>query len=306
MGRLEKQINVYIGCLLASLGLHLMVHGLPFAGPASGVALLAGTGLVLLFGALRGRRGEWAPARAGWLTTLVVLAGAGGTLYPVFWPNALDGVGLAHAVETTRLWPQVLVCLSGGLVLAKSDAAKRQIQGCANTASVAPYLLFGLALAFGFYALVIHLRATGTPQGSSWLAGTFVADTPIHYLIVAVFFVIFAYIGDALLRLKTAQPLNGSIRTFIRLLIASLPLLGFLGTVVGIMEALSGLPQVFSGDRSVVADLTPALTASLGGISLAFQTTLLGLVASLVTTLALGYVEKAEADAALRAAPGKA
>jgi hypothetical protein len=55
-----------------------------------------------------------------------------------------------------------------------------------------------------------------------------------------------------------------------------LPLLGFIGTVIGISEAIAGLEQSVSSTSSA----TPAaqLTFVLGGLKFAFDTTLIGLV----------------------------
>ncbi|PTW56654.1 MotA/TolQ/ExbB proton channel family protein [Breoghania corrubedonensis] len=296
MSRFDTQINAYVCCLSGFVGIHLLVHGVPLCGATIRFALLAGIGLLLVLGGLwlNSTGGRWGGRK--WLGPVVVLVAAGCSIYPVIWPHAFSGMGLAHAVETTRLWPQALVCLFAGLVLAKKDIATRHAVGRNSSASIAPYVLFGSGLTFAAYALVTRFAIAGDTRGANWLASALLGETPIRYLIVAIFFVIASYIVDALMRVRTGVPLTGAIRKFIRTLIAALPLLGFLGTVVGIMRALAGLPLVFSGDHTVAADLAPALTMSLGGISLAFETTLLGLVASLITTLALGYVEKVEAD----------
>ena len=57
-----------------------------------------------------------------------------------------------------------------------------------------------------------------------------------------------------------------------------LPLLGFAGTVSGIMLALGALPDIFAADTVA----TEPLQDLLGGLATAFETTLLGLAATLV------------------------
>jgi biopolymer transport protein ExbB/TolQ len=88
--------------------------------------------------------------------------------------------------------------------------------------------------------------------------------------------------------------LSRAARRYIRALIVSLPLIGFTGTVIGIMASLEGLPALL---ESVGAQggLSAALSGTLGGLATAFQTTLLGLLASLVASLLLAALERAEA-----------
>lgn len=302
MTRLHNQISIYISCLLVAVGMHVLMHGLPYSDSGLKFGVLAAIGALLFFGAFGFHKSGFRPGEIKWLELAVLLIGTYCVVFPVIWPNATAGTGMARAVEATRLWPQVFVCVFAGLVLAKKDRLNGFQDGALAATSIAPYIYFGLALTFGFYALLIHAGSQGDSGRANWFVRAFLANSPIHYLIVTVFFVIASYIADATLRLRFGTPLTGAIRKFIRMLIGTLPLLGFLGTVAGIMDALSGLPLLFSGGDTVASDLTPALTKSLGGISLAFETTLLGLVASLIATLALGYVEKAEADAVVRVA----
>ncbi|MEM6677603.1 MAG: MotA/TolQ/ExbB proton channel family protein [Pseudomonadota bacterium] len=83
-------------------------------------------------------------------------------------------------------------------------------------------------------------------------------------------------------------------RRFLRNLIASLPLIGFAGTVLGIMAALAALPDVL-GAIGVDGGVAAALSGTLGGLATAFQTTLLGLIGSLTASLLLAALERAEA-----------
>jgi hypothetical protein len=85
--------------------------------------------------------------------------------------------------------------------------------------------------------------------------------------------------------------IRGSARVYLRSLIALVPLLGFVGTIVGLSNSLSDLPSVLSGSGSP-ADVSGAL----GGLALKFQTSLLGLLASLIGGAALALIEKAESE----------
>ncbi|RVU11982.1 MotA/TolQ/ExbB proton channel family protein [Methylobacterium oryzihabitans] len=81
-------------------------------------------------------------------------------------------------------------------------------------------------------------------------------------------------------------------RRFVYGLVALLPLLGFLGTVVGLAAAMAALPLDGAAEGRV------DLTGSLAGLALKFQTTLLGLVASLVASLLLAWLDKSETELA--------
>ena len=81
-------------------------------------------------------------------------------------------------------------------------------------------------------------------------------------------------------------------RRFIRTLLPFLPLLGFLGTVIGLATAIAELPHGLaeSGARSF------DVSGSLAGLAIKFETTLLGLLASMISSLALNLLEKREAE----------
>lgn len=78
-------------------------------------------------------------------------------------------------------------------------------------------------------------------------------------------------------------------RQFIRTLIPFLTLLGFLGTVIGLAGAVSGLPGNLAPGQGGTD-----VSVSLAGLAVKFETTLLGLVATMVTSLLLNLLEKQE------------
>ncbi|GMP12210.1 hypothetical protein TM239_64790 [Bradyrhizobium sp. TM239] len=83
-------------------------------------------------------------------------------------------------------------------------------------------------------------------------------------------------------------------RQFVRSLLPLLPLLGFLGTVIGLASAISDLPHDLNASSGHNIDIS----ASLAGLAVKFETTLLGLIASIVCSLALGLLEKRETELA--------
>jgi biopolymer transport protein ExbB/TolQ len=83
-------------------------------------------------------------------------------------------------------------------------------------------------------------------------------------------------------------------RQFVRALLPLLPLLGFLGTVIGLATAISELPRGLTDGTGHGFDVS----ASLAGLAVKFETTLLGLMASMVASLALNFLEKRETELA--------
>jgi hypothetical protein len=83
-------------------------------------------------------------------------------------------------------------------------------------------------------------------------------------------------------------------RRFIRALLSFLPLLGFLGTVVGLATAIGTLP---TGGGEGAFDVA----GSLAGLAIKFETTLLGLTGSIIAAMALASLEKGEAELAAEA-----
>jgi hypothetical protein len=81
-------------------------------------------------------------------------------------------------------------------------------------------------------------------------------------------------------------------RRFVRTLLPFLPMLGFLGTVIGLATAISELPHGISDATGRSFDVS----ASLAGLAIKFETTLLGLMASMISSLALNLLEKREAE----------
>lgn len=79
-------------------------------------------------------------------------------------------------------------------------------------------------------------------------------------------------------------------RRFVRGLLPFLPMLGFFGTVVGLASAMAALPT--STPEGGVVDIS----GSLSGLAVKFQTTLLGIMASLIASGALAFLDKSEAE----------
>lgn len=171
----------------------------------------------------------------------------------VFW-----GEGSFHAL---RGWPLVLTALACGASSARFEAR--------------PHIawLLGLALWSGaaIFAGLTHPAILAL-----------MTQSPVHLAITL------AFSGALMMILLSfaVDPVPVVSERFVSALSGLLPVLGFTGTVLGIMRALQAMPAIFD-----VSSAKPEqIQEMLGGLALAFETTLLGLVASValaVISLAL-------------------
>ncbi len=80
-------------------------------------------------------------------------------------------------------------------------------------------------------------------------------------------------------------------RRFVRNMLPLLPLLGFMGTVLGLSMSMSELQRGFGGGGQAI-DVSGALT----GLAIKFQTTILGLLGSLIMLPILNMLDKCESE----------
>jgi len=76
-------------------------------------------------------------------------------------------------------------------------------------------------------------------------------------------------------------------------LIWAIPVLGFIGTVLGLSQAVGGFGAVVAGGADLEA-LKGALGGVTGGLATAFETTLIALVAALIIQLLLTFLQQKE------------
>lgn len=298
----DAKLFIYALCVVVALVLHLMVFGAP--GGGAGLSVFPGTsGLLVLLGAtlfLGGAFLLWKDMGAekalvrrlvGALLSVLVLYGV---LYPLVLPDGLGPEGMRQSLLSTALWPQAFVCFFAGIVFGQLEKS-----GAGQGRGVGSFVCFGLVLTLAGYMGLRALIVPGTGGGFPAVLGAVFGRSVVHTLIFAVFLIVLSYVLYCAVVLPGRSTLEGPRRRFFRILISALPLLGFLGTVLGIMTALAGLPDLLLGDRGSSSDLGQALSGSFSGIALAFETTLLGLVGSLIATIGLALVEKREAEALL-------
>ncbi|NJK27474.1 MAG: flagellar motor protein MotA [Coleofasciculaceae cyanobacterium SM2_3_26] len=82
--------------------------------------------------------------------------------------------------------------------------------------------------------------------------------------------------------------------TFPRILVWAIPLMGFIGTVVGISDAVTGFSQ-FLQEAGEIERIKEGIAQVTTGLSVAFDTTLLALLLSVVVMVPLVLVERFEA-----------
>jgi hypothetical protein len=94
--------------------------------------------------------------------------------------------------------------------------------------------------------------------------------------------------------IRSLDAFHAASRHLVRALLAFIPLLGFLGTVIGLTAAVGGLPSELNAPGRGDLDIG----ASLLGLAVKFETTLLGLTGALVASLLLAFLEKREGEIA--------
>lgn len=166
---------------------------------------------------------------------------------------------LAAVADGLRLWPLVLSLFAGLLALSLMPAmATRE-----SFARAGFVLALGLTLAM--------------PLGLGDFADRWVLESPVHLLIIYTACLVFA--GQA--RVALLGPPDSEEARLTAGMAQLLPLLGFAGTVWGIMVALGALPAIFA----TAVPSSEALQSLLGGLGTAFETTLLGLAAAVIVAI---------------------
>ena len=81
----------------------------------------------------------------------------------------------------------------------------------------------------------------------------------------------------------------------VRNFVWAIPVLGFVGTVLGLSQAVGGFGKVVS-EGADIEKLKGALGGVTSGLSVAFETTLIALIAALIVQLVMGFVKQKEED----------
>lgn len=240
-------------------------------------------------------------------------------------PGIMAPRDLSAPLAGLAFWPLVACCLAAGRALddlalrsAIVTSLRRPLRTPAApldgrlVRSAGALALYALAATIALLSLLFLIAASlQRPASLDWLI-----STPVHIAILTLFCAICILLAqswfDHLRSASLAAPHEqrhadqaalraAAQRRLLRTLIGLLPVLGFLGTVLGIMQALASLPVALAVQPGAE---DPGLADSLRGIATAFETTLLGLVGSVAATLVLASVERAEAILQADASPG--
>ncbi len=83
--------------------------------------------------------------------------------------------------------------------------------------------------------------------------------------------------------------------SLLKIFIWVIPILGFVGTVLGLSNAIGNFQGVMGGAKDVDA-LLASLSGVTGGLGMAFDTTLLGLIYSIILSIPMSALQKIEDD----------
>lgn len=222
------------------IGLALMPEALAAAARIAELAALPGGALLLFV-----------------LSAAVPPLGAVARLLCGLWPILVfalvcGSTGLrAEYLAGFGFWPFVAAATAAGLAL---------MPGSARHLPTLALFPFAAVLA-GCLCAALVLTAPGLAR--------LLASSPYHFVITLALAATLVALADA-----AAGHLSAPRERLIRALVAMLPLLGFLGTIAGLIEALGSLPDLFAAE----GQREGALTEVIAGLSTAFETTLVGLV----------------------------
>lgn len=82
--------------------------------------------------------------------------------------------------------------------------------------------------------------------------------------------------------------------TLLRVIVWATPIMGFIGTVMGVSQSVGGLSNVLGGDVEDISQITGALTNVTKELAFSFDTTLIALVATVIIMVSMTLIEQAE------------
>ena len=291
----KARLQLYFAAFASAFLIYLVMSG---PGRGLGFSVAAGLGLAGIAWIVWGLLGT-ACSLAG-LVPIVAGISALAMLVPL--------AGQQGNIGQTMVWPQMLVALFASRVLSQATRLENARPGSSTLQQAQSFpaaLALGAFLTLAFQGMLPPRIDTSDPA-LKVLAAALHGSTLLHTAIIYLFFAIAAAILDGFgqyWRQRMALAAGGmadsgsakpglqlASRRFLRSLIPLLPLLGFLGTVVGLTTALNDLP------RGLAAGGAPDISASLSGLAIKFETTLLGLLGSMIAIAALNILEKKEAE----------
>lgn len=204
----------------------------------------------------------------------VQLAVTGAALFAVAGPLlSLPNEDLSARLGALQFWPQILTALSCGFGLAAR--ARSDPTGAAD-------FCFGAAVAAALISVLAVLEMNQVL--------TVIARGPVHIALL-----INAGTAASVILRATMKGQTKRTRAFSLGVAGLLPLMGFLGTIVGIIAAMRNLPALFDSSGAPDQD---ALDMLLTGMASAFETTMIGITAAVIAGVALTLLDTRDAETA--------
>ncbi len=102
---------------------------------------------------------------------------------------------------------------------------------------------------------------------------------------------------DDILRSQAEQDLSSMDTSYslVRGFVWAIPVLGFIGTVLGLSQAVGGFGEVLTTAKEI-SDISSSLKSVTAGLATAFETTLVALVAAMIIQLTMTFLKKSEEE----------
>ena len=211
----------------------------------------------------------------------------------VFAPFLAGSESLMRVVGERIVWPSILLCVVAGDLL-QSLERRDEAEGLPRS----PWTFLASCIAYGTGLVLLAeagLAALG-PIAHGSTAGVvlhaFAAETSIHVVLLVLWFGLSLRAADLYRGLARGTEIPTAETTIakrrqIESLVRLLPMLGFLGTVIGLAGAIGAMSATM-GDGSFGRASLDALFRSL---ALKFETSLLGLAAAIVTGVVMSAID---------------
>jgi hypothetical protein len=218
-------------------------------------------------------------------------------------PFLAGSENLMRIVADRIVWPSVLQGVVVGELL---RSIERDREAKALPRSPWTFLFSCIASGTGLLLLLESALAAAGPVAAGSALGVvlhaFAADTAIHLVLLVLWFGLSLRAGE--LYARFAQDPAGASREGlfaqrrqIESLSRLLPMLGFLGTVIGLAGAIGAMSATMAGDAAFGR---ASLDALFRNLALKFETSLLGLAAAIFTGLVMSAIDGLQERAGAR------
>jgi hypothetical protein len=210
-------------------------------------------------------------------------------------PHIIGAQSLLKATTDIQLWPYVLLSLFLAAFAHHHNTSSPTLLGVPRTLSfLISTLFYGFALVLAVQA---GFAAWGLESGQSIWAITrhaFAAETPIHTVVLSLWF---GLMVRSIMRIQSDRVSGGWAKraasakvdySHIEAISRLLPMLGFLGTVIGLAAAVASISGQLASESALG---TLALATLFKNLAIKFETSLLGLMGTITMSVFLSMIE---------------